>query len=93
MFFWDLSRRQNLTYTVYETFKTFKLLSWNTLLFLFFSGRALVKPAYELVTSNEDYERLAQARNRTTYDAASFCVEGEFYKFIISLFLNKFITS
>lgn len=40
------------------------------------TGRALVKPAYELAQSNEDYERLAQARNRTTYDAASFCVEG-----------------
>ena len=39
-------------------------------------GRGMVKPAYENVTSAEEYDRLAQARNRKTYDAASFCVEG-----------------
>lgn len=39
-------------------------------------GRALSKPAYEQVKTTAEFDRLAQARNRATYDAASFCVEG-----------------
>ena len=39
-------------------------------------GRGMSRPAYEQATSAEEFDRLAQARNRATYDAASFCVEG-----------------
>jgi hypothetical protein len=40
------------------------------------TSRAMVKPAYALAETPEDYARLAATRNRATYDAASFCVEG-----------------
>lgn len=40
------------------------------------TSRAMVKPLYEQAETPEDYARLAATRNRATYDAASFCVEG-----------------
>lgn len=39
-------------------------------------GRQLTTPVHEQATTSEHFDRLAQSRNRKTYDAASFCVEG-----------------